>query len=82
VILGVNEAGLESGNDDFTDGRDLPWLQETDAESVWSLWGVEYRDVVILDADGQFNAVYNLSENDLGEPDAQATLLSLLDDAG
>jgi len=78
----VNGLGYEDGNDAFTDGRDLPWLQETADEAAWSLWGVEYRDVVILDADGAYSAAFNLSEYDLEDPSNQQVLLDLIDDAG
>ena len=65
-ILGLNEVGHESGNDAFCEGRDLPWLQDTADAGVWQEWGVVYRDVVILDADGEAVEVYNLTENRWG----------------
>ena len=65
AIIGINEAGYESGNDAFTDGRDLPWLQDTTSVDMWNTWGVVYRDVFILDAEGTLLDVYNLSTHDL-----------------
>jgi hypothetical protein len=65
VIHGVNQTGFESGNDDVTVGRDIPWLQDTPTENVWASWAVGYRDVIILDEDNVPIAVYNLSINNL-----------------
>lgn len=81
TLLGVNGAGLESGNADITTGRTLPWLQDTEAKNVWALWAVTYRDVVILDAENYPIGVYNLTVNDLGQPANFATLKSMLVDA-
>ena len=67
-IIGVNQAGFESGNDTFTDGRDLPWLQEDAGASVWEEWDVTYRDVWILDGENKPIDVYNLTDNDLEDP--------------
>jgi hypothetical protein len=68
VIFGVNDVGHELGNDAITDGRDLPWLQNTPEEDAWALWGVSYRDVVVIEPDGTFVDVLNLSDNDLADP--------------
>ena len=81
-ILGVNEAGRESGNDSITDGRDLPWLQDTQKANVWADWGITYRDVVVLDADGEVFGVYNLTDNDIGESERYDELLDLILSAG
>ncbi len=65
AIIGVNEAGYEGGNETFCDGRDLPWLQDTTDVGMWDDWGVAYRDVYILDAEGMLVEAYNLSVHDL-----------------
>jgi len=80
-IIGVNEAGHESGNDTITDGRDLAWLQETDAQNVWGEWAIEYRDVVIVGADSRPVDVYNLTDNDLGDDANYQALLQLFTEA-
>lgn len=67
AIIGVNELGKAGSNDVFTDGRDLPWLQDTEEDAVWSQWGVEYRDVVLVDTEGSIVGVFNLTEQDLGQ---------------
>ncbi len=58
-ILGINDVLYASGNDSITDGRDLPWLMNTEEADVWNVWGVVYRDVLVLDAEnvpvGSFN---------------------------
>jgi hypothetical protein len=81
-ILGVNEVGRDQGNSSITEGRDLPWLQDTADADVWTVWGVEYRDVVVLDADGNVHGVYNVTDNDLGEGAAYDELLELILSAG
>ena len=81
AILGVNEHGHESGNESMCDGRDLPWLQDTEGTEVWSEWAVTYRDVIVLDPDRGVVDVYNLTEHDLANPDDYAELLQLLQDA-
>lgn len=80
-ILGVNAIGSESGNAVMTSGRDLPWLQETVAEPVWTTWDVAYRDVVVLDGANRRVAVYNLTEHTLADPANYAELKALLESA-
>ncbi len=80
-ILGVNSAGNASGNDAITDGRDLPWLQDTPEVDAWGLWGVTYRDVVVLGPDNTVHAVYNLTEHDLSDPGNYETLKQIFLDA-
>lgn len=80
-ILGVNEVDYESANPYVTEGRDIPWLQETADQPVWDVWGIRYRDVVILDGENLLFAVYNLSDHDLAEPANRFELLDLFRDA-
>lgn len=83
AIGGINPMGQESGNTAMCDGRDLPWLQETaaDSTSTWSTWAVTYRDVVILDPDNEKAGVYNLTTHDLGNPAHYAELKQMFRDA-
>lgn len=82
-ILGVNDIGLESGNDGMTSGRALPWLQPVSGEDIWTLWNVEYRDVVILGAGNEHLGTFNLTVNDLSDAVNYAALMSqLLEAAG
>lgn len=60
------------------DGRDLPWLQDTTTVDAWGLWDVEYRDVVILDADGVRHYSYNLTVYDLADSDHRDLLKELI----
>ena len=78
AILGVNGPGAEAGNAAMCDGRDLPWLQDTPAEHVWTQWQVVYRDVIILDAENKEIAVFNLTDHDLSDPAEYAALRALL----
>ena len=82
-VLGVNDIGLESGNDGITAGRVLPWLQPVAGEEIWTLWNVEYRDVVILGAGNEHLGTFNLTVNDLSDPVNYAALRNqLLEAAG
>lgn len=84
AIIGVNEVDFAGGNEGFTEGRDLPWLQDTEEQAVWFQWGVSYRDVVLVDPEGLIVGVFNLTEHDLGQSrDYDALLDALLSiDAG
>ncbi len=69
-ILGVNEEGLEGGNASITSGRDIPWLQDVDADhdgrsDVWTSWDVSYRDVIILDTNNVMVGAFNLTTYNL-----------------
>lgn len=80
-ILGVNEVGHESGNATMTNGRALPWLQETAGQPVWTPWAVEYRDVIILDGANRRIGTYNLTEFPLSDPANYAELKAMLESA-
>ncbi len=77
-ILGVNQIGSESANDENCEGRDIPWLQETVVDQVWIPWEVNYRDVVILNQSNQRVAVFNLTTYDLGVTANYDSLRTLL----
>lgn len=83
-ILGINSVGQESGVASFTSGgRDLPFLQDIDANTdgasdVWASWAVKPRDVVILDGNNHPIGSYNLTEHDLENADNYATLRQML----
>ena len=74
--------GREAANDTVCNGRDLPWLQETDAQDVWGDWTVTYRDVIILTPQNEVFAVYNLTSNTLADAGNRADLKALLLAAG
>jgi hypothetical protein len=78
ALLSVNEAGLESGNEGFVMGKTTPLLQDTPSTNAWALWQVEYRDVVVLDAEGRPRGVQNLTTNDLSVAANFAALKQLL----
>ena len=77
-ILGVNGIGHEADNAENCAGRTLPWLQDVSAMSAWALWQITYRDVVILNDQNEIVAIYNLTDNDLGESANYDALLGLL----
>ena len=78
-ILGVNPRGAEAGNPLIASERDIPWLQDVDSDldgfsDAWTSWGVQYRDVVILDGDNAVADVFNLTVHDLQVPMNYVTL--------
>lgn len=77
-IIGVNQVDLESTNAQFTDGRDIPWLQDRNDVRLWDSWNVQYRDVYIFDETLTLRDVFNLTENDLNEATNYDTLLTIL----
>jgi hypothetical protein len=77
TILGVNEAGYESGNASITEGRSLPWLQDTSEVNVWTQWAVTYRDVLVRDREGLLFGVFNLTGHGLGETENYEDLKAL-----
>lgn len=80
-ILGVNQVGHHGSNDAACAGKDIPWLQETADHDVWSDWGVTYRDVIILDAENEPVAAYNLTTHNLSLPADYEALKALLEAA-
>jgi hypothetical protein len=78
-ILGVNGAGLEAGNAAIVAQRTIPWLQDTVDADVWNAWGVNWRDVVILDGDNVPVATFNLSIYDLAVAANYDSLKTLLE---
>jgi hypothetical protein len=77
----VNGIGLESGNSIITAGRTLPWLQDVLAVDAWNAWKVEYRDVIVLDAQNRPITSFNLTTYDLSNPANFAALKTILVDA-
>jgi hypothetical protein len=80
-LLGVNGAGHESGVLLMSEGRVIPLLQDTAEADVWTAWGVEYRDVIILDRENVPVGVFNLTDHDLSQMGEYTTLKGMLLDA-
>ena len=80
-ILGVNGIGFDSGNSSITEGRSLPWLQDTKEVDMWAQWDVAYRDVIIRDAAGSVFGIYNLTDNSLADDENYSALLEMALDA-
>ena len=82
----MNPAGLELGNRSVSEGRDIPWLQDTDADSDgetdnWlTSWPFVYRDVVIVDENNIAVDSFNLTLHSLEEPESYAAFRQMLID--
>jgi hypothetical protein len=76
--LMVNQQGAESGIPSACMGRDLALVQDTESAKAWDSWVVTYRDVVILDAQNRVAGIYNLTENNLADPDKYEVLKDFL----
>ncbi len=77
-ILGINESGFEIANEQVTEGRDIPWLQDHDDVLMWSEWGVQYRDVLIFDESLTMREVINLSRFDLRDESNYSSMITTL----
>ena len=44
--------------------RVLPWVQDKIESDVWNNWDISLRDFVILDANGDFFYIVNLTDFD------------------
>ena len=80
-ILGINEVGQDSENEAMCEGRDIPWLQDTEEANWWGSWGITWRDVAILDRDGNEVDVVNLLDHNLNDTEEYAAFKALLLDA-
>jgi hypothetical protein len=85
-FVGVNQAGLEQGNAFITDGKDIPWLQDVDANGdgdsdVWTSWGMGHLDLLVLNAHNEPSGEFNLVQHSLGEGENYSALQQLILDA-
>lgn len=77
-ILGINESGFEVSNEQVTEGRDIPWLQDQEDTLIWDKWGVQYRDVLIFDENLTMRKIINLSQFDLREESNYSSMFTTL----
>jgi hypothetical protein len=77
-ILGINEFGFEIANEQVTEERDIPWLQDQEDVLLWTNWDVQYRDVHIFDETQTLREVINLSQFDLNNPENYASFIHTL----
>lgn len=80
-IIGVDGIGLVGADhtcDGFCTDRTIPWLEDAADKNVWTLWGVTYRDVFVLDPENKSVKVYNLSVNNLADPAKYAELKNII----
>jgi hypothetical protein len=85
-IVGINQAGRESGNSSVTAGNNIPWLQDVDLDQngkadAWEDWQAQLRDVIIVNAQNEEVSKINLTPNDLADAANYALLRSMITDA-
>ncbi len=79
-LLAINEPNAEPGNATATNGRDIPLLQDSDADgngrgdASVDLWNMSIRDVFLLDGSNRFVDKYNLNQHDLANSANYETL--------
>jgi|TARA_B100001964_G_C13924347_1_gene461616 hypothetical protein len=61
--------------------RVLPWVQDKIESDVWNNWDISLRDFVILDANGNFFYIVNLTDFDPSIESNYNNLKQLLIDA-
>jgi hypothetical protein len=61
--------------------HDVPVLQDTAEVGAWGLWGVQERDLVVLDERNQVIAQFNLYSESLLDPQFQSEFDSLVREA-
>ena len=61
--------------------RVLPWVQDKIESDVWNYWDISLRDFVILDANGDFFYIVNLTDFDPSIESNYNNLKQLLIDA-
>jgi peroxiredoxin len=77
-IVGVNRADQAAYNGMISYSVNLPWLQDTEEQAVWSTWAVSMRDVWILDSLNRPVSVFNVSEHNLAFSENRANLKQML----
>lgn len=79
-IFGINwNPDSDASIDLMTQGRDLPFLKDTNAEKVRNQWAASYRDVIILDSlNLRVDPPFNLSANSLSIADNRDALKAKL----
>ena len=65
----------------MTEGVDLPWLQDLDTTDVWSAWQISYRDVIVLNAENEFESLVNVTTENLTTDVGYNTLKNLIIEA-
>ena len=60
---------------------DLPLLQDTAEEDVWGNWDAVWRDVQVVDSEGEVTDVLNLTTNDLRTTENYDLLRGMIIDA-
>ncbi len=62
IVIGIGKNNDES-IDQITSNNDLPWLKDNNSEfgQVWDNWGIENRDLIFLNKQGDYKYKLNLT---------------------
>ena len=81
-IAGINGIDfIDSDLSGMIEDRVLPWVQDKIESDVWNYWDISLRDFVILDANGDFFYIVNLTDFDPSIESNYNNLKQLLIDA-
>lgn len=72
-IIGVNGIGQPFASM-MTDNTNLPFVEDDKDHLVWTSWGANYRDVIILDQHNEVIDVFNLTQYSLANSSNYKTL--------
>ncbi|MBT3221744.1 MAG: hypothetical protein HN348_21915 [Proteobacteria bacterium] len=72
-IIGVNGIG-QPFSSIMTDHTDLPFIEDDKNHYVWTSWGVNYRDVIIVNQKNEVIDVFNLTQYSLSNSTNYETL--------
>ena len=74
TLLAINQINAESGINNFNEGHNLPMVQDSTSEGIWTSWEGGWRDVYILDSNNELIEIYNLTTYNIQDTDNYNTL--------
>lgn len=77
----MNHPDHSSGNDTMSALGVLGVLEDTTEADTWGAWDAEWRDVFVVDRNGDVVGVMNLTDNDLAIAENERALRDMLEQA-
>ena len=79
-FLAVNASGHEDAMEALADEGSIPILQDEEDADLWGQWQINYRDVVVVDANLKPIARINLTDDSLDDEPVYEALKTLIVD--